>query len=586
MTILNVNPSPAALGKITDIAKGISGSETALSYLKGLITNLQAKILAVADPQCIGYTGEYIAVGLGSSPAQVKIIDPVTLNVVGTWTGDAGYNDCRALVTSYSTPTNIYVALDTGPTGLAAVISIDITDPTTPVTASIWTGAAGQTNARSLVRGTGGYALFVGLNTTPAQVVKIGASFTTLGTWTGAGGQNEAIALTWDYVNTRLVVGLNTTPAQVVKVDPSGAVMATVLTWTGATGQDECQALAFDGLRYYAGLGTSPAQIIKINLTTMTTLLGYEAPTGMNNCLSLITDGLGSLYVGTFGLPQIGKLSTLSMTLVGEWTGDSNTQNIVGIVSDTKQIFVINNAGNQLIRLSIPAQSGSDSSSLISQINSDYTIETWQDAVESFLFFDTGIDRVRWTVTNPATSAWAALNYIRCQVGALLMGLEEAGLTMNSLWQNLGALANPLSSPIDSLVMEWEMGFQAPLGQFDNTECFYGLVEAKTDIRSSNGLIGFGLTGGANALQTVNDDAGAETTNTGFGETLTNWNKFKIVIKSGSISFYLNEILIAIHTTNLTETLLYPRFWSKADATGGGPYFRLGMVKIGYVMRS
>jgi hypothetical protein len=52
-------------------------------------------------------------------------------------------------------------------------------------------------------------------------------------------------------------------PARVTKIDP--ATLLTTDQWTGTSGQNYCDALIFDGTYFYAGLETSPAQVVKLS---------------------------------------------------------------------------------------------------------------------------------------------------------------------------------------------------------------------------------------------------------------------------------------------------------------------------------
>ena len=47
-------------------------------------------------------------------------------------------------------------------------------------------------------------------------------------------------------------------------------LLGIVPTWFGLPGQNVCDALVYDGTYIYAGLATSPAQVVKIDPTTMT----------------------------------------------------------------------------------------------------------------------------------------------------------------------------------------------------------------------------------------------------------------------------------------------------------------------------
>lgn len=85
--------------------------------------------------------------------------------------------------------------------------------------------------------------------------------------------QDYCYAVTSD--PTYIYAGLYTTPAQVIKIDPQD--MATLATWQGDEGQDLCCALTFDGQYIYAGLRTIPGQVVQIDPATMTTVDTWTA---------------------------------------------------------------------------------------------------------------------------------------------------------------------------------------------------------------------------------------------------------------------------------------------------------------------
>lgn len=79
-------------------------------------------------------------------------------------------------------------------------------------------------------------------------------------------------------------------------------------------------------------------------------------------------------------------------------------------------------------------------------------------------------------------------------------------------------------------------------------------------------------------LESITDDGISETTNTTFGETLTNWNKLKIEVYSGHVKFYINEVMKADHTTNLPDFPMYINFHVDTVA-GGAATIELGVVR-------
>jgi hypothetical protein len=593
MAIENSIPVIPELGELTDVASGIPSDTTKIvSYVKGLATNVQARLSAyIPLIRSIYYTGTYIIVGTGSSPATVYIIDPVTMLTIGVWTGAGGQNICRA-VTGTLGGTFVYAALYTTP---AQVVKIDISNPAVPVTSIIWTGAAGQNEATSIVMGTGGWGgrIFVGLHLTPAQVVhiqEVAGVLVTFGTWTGAAGQNNADSLTFDHfaaAQRQLIVGLNITPAQVVRVNVN--TMATFLTWTGAGGQNLCQALAFDGYDYYAGLGTSPAQVVKITSATMTTDTTWTGDALMTECWSLCFDSLGNLYVGLNSTPgMVVKLLTNDMSQIAVWTDDDNTDEITAItVSNGKTVFLCRYIG-RVIRTEIPDGVPANIAAIVSslsiitdKLNTVWMYETWQD--------ESAIDPLKWIVLNPAVTAFSSPWTIGVHGGRLspvttLDVNQTAGLTGIQRWPNYANLLAPfgITTLTSGMVMEWEMQIGDGLNSLDNTLCVFGLVYTQASTRASDYINAFALVGATNVLQTVTDFAGAETTNTGFGEDKSIWNKYKIMVLSGHVMFYLNETLISDHTTNVQAADLYPKFYVDSNAINISD-IGIGMFRIGFL---
>ena len=194
--------------------------------------------------------------------------------------------------------------------------------------------------------------------------------------------------------------------------------------------------------------------------------------------------------------------------------------------------------------------------------------EGWQD--------EAGIDLTVWTLTNPATGvAWA-----RAADGADLMASsipnanETARLRSNQRWVAAPTLYG-INKVLRCLILEFEFQL-ANVANLDNTLCFFGLTPAIGNDRSSNNIIGFSLL--ADVLQSVTDLAGVETTNTGFGETLTNKNKLRIEILLNTVRFYINETLVASHVTNLPDQPMYLNFFADTEA-GGTATIKLGIVR-------
>ena len=195
-------------------------------------------------------------------------------------------------------------------------------------------------------------------------------------------------------------------------------------------------------------------------------------------------------------------------------------------------------------------------------------VETWQD--------EAGIDLTLWTPTDPATgTAWSRGSdgaYLRAT--AVPNANETARLRSNQRWF-MGTGVYGTNTIYRKLNLEFELRL-VNVANLDNTLCLFGFTSGGTATRATNNIIGWCLA--ADVLATLSDDTGAETTNTGFGETLTDWNKLKMIFSTGQVAFYLNETLVATHTTNLADLPMFINFFIDTEA-GGAATIDLGIVR-------
>jgi len=197
-------------------------------------------------------------------------------------------------------------------------------------------------------------------------------------------------------------------------------------------------------------------------------------------------------------------------------------------------------------------------------------IYPWQDAV---------IDAALWTITDPATgTAWGtpkALSWGGRGITSVPNANETARIVSDQPWDALPTLwgTNYIQR---SLYVEFIMAL-ANVANMDNTLCFFGLTPDPANDRSSNNIIGFGLN--TDVLETITDNAGAETTNTTFGETLTDVNRFGIFVMEDAVYFLLNGTIIASHITNLPDSLQYLNFFIDTEAGGAGT-IELGKIRV------
>lgn len=217
----------------------------------------------------------------------------------------------------------------------------------------------------------------------------------------------------------------------------------------------------------------------------------------------------------------------------------------------------------------IISQLGIDISGIVMSSLVPMFLETWQD--------EGGISIADWVVTNPATGgAW-----VRGAVGGSLRAISTPNLNETArLRSTVQWLDTPLNYGINSILTQLNLEFELRLGNvanLDNGICVFGWTGAAAADRTNNNIIAFALIG--DALQTVTDNGGVETVNTGFGEVLTNFNKLRIQCFANVVQFWLNGAIIATHVTNLPTTPMYLNFYVDTEA-GGAASIEVGVNRI------
>jgi hypothetical protein len=205
------------------------------------------------------------------------------------------------------------------------------------------------------------------------------------------------------------------------------------------------------------------------------------------------------------------------------------------------------------------------------QSPTEQLIETWQSPV--------GISELRWTLTQPLTgAAWAISASSGMQrATAVPAASENCRLVGNNAWSVAPTIYNT-STIIKKIIFEWVMQL-TNVANMSNVSTFFGFTPTVVSTRTTNDIIGVALIGAGNALQTVTDLGGVETVNTGFGETLTNRNNFRMEIYRGHVVFFLNGTQIADHVANLPDQAMFPNFYI-LNGAGGASTPAIGVVKI------
>ena len=197
-------------------------------------------------------------------------------------------------------------------------------------------------------------------------------------------------------------------------------------------------------------------------------------------------------------------------------------------------------------------------------------VESWQDSTPNPTF---------WTPTDPATGTkWtirSSASYL--EIYSVPAANEVTRLVSNQRWVGAPLVYGP-NTVYRRLNLEFEVKF-TNVANIDNALSFFGLSTAQADVRTANNLISWALVG--DALQSLTDLAGVETVNTGFGETLTNWNKLRIRVYANAVEFYVNDVLRATHITNRPDYPWYLNFYVDTEG-GGAATIELGAIRAWY----
>lgn len=201
--------------------------------------------------------------------------------------------------------------------------------------------------------------------------------------------------------------------------------------------------------------------------------------------------------------------------------------------------------------------------------------EGWQDEL--------GIDFTVWTTAITATGTVARdvtePPYLKVLLSGPANG-DTARLYGNQRW-----FCRPdtygLNTILRKLTIEFEAKFSV-VASIDNPTFFMGLGAIQLSTRASTNIAGFILT--ADALNSITDDGVGETVKAVGAPVLTTWHKYRIEVLAGTIYFYIDEVLVATHTTaaveRLPDTAMFPVFYCPQEAGANGGLVHIGTVRI------
>ena len=134
------------------------------------------------------------------------------------------------------------------------------------------------------------------------------------------------------------------------------------------------------------------------------------------------------------------------------------------------------------------------------------------------------------------------------------------------------------TSMVRGIFAEWEAKF-TNVANINNSTFFMGFSESTSGLRTTADIIGFGLS--SDAIQTVTDSSGTETTNLPSAITLTNRNLYKMAITENQVEFWINGNSVATHTTNLPDIMPHFMIYNASEA-GGTSTVDLGFCRVFY----
>ncbi len=213
--------------------------------------------------------------------------------------------------------------------------------------------------------------------------------------------------------------------------------------------------------------------------------------------------------------------------------------------------------------------------------------EAWEPA---------NIDLNIWTPTHPATNNIVVVENAAPNVGYSVVefNVEDAetarliGRASVNRWRVNPTLMG-VNHSVKQFLMEWEIYFN-DIANINEATMFMGLVTDPASIRTTNDIIGFGVTlPPAWSIDTITDRGGAQVLiGTAVPATFEDTRvKLRILIDEDNVYFFINEVLVATHPVaggSLPDQLMYPCWYMPSAGTGADTFeFYLGAVRIGYV---
>ena len=187
-----------------------------------------------------------------------------------------------------------------------------------------------------------------------------------------------------------------------------------------------------------------------------------------------------------------------------------------------------------------------------------YLTEFWESESLSATVWDETID----LLGSGAFGTAAGRMYYNLTTGAT--GNEDAFINSRYRWQCAPATFGDSNSILQRFCLEWEAQAVTAITSHDNTHFFMGLCSVKTTDITTENVIGFELI--TDALNGKTDVTGVESLTGTIAATLTDWNKFKIVVEDTSVTFSVNEVDQTAIIANIPSLAQYIVFGTRSEA--------------------
>jgi hypothetical protein len=203
------------------------------------------------------------------------------------------------------------------------------------------------------------------------------------------------------------------------------------------------------------------------------------------------------------------------------------------------------------------------------------------------------IDAAVWTATNPGAGVnWAVASTPILWASCAPNALNNCRMRSNAVWFQPGGIAFDIENYVNKkLIVEFELYVDGNWTRLVNTTTFFGLSTTVGAIRTTNNIMGFGITGAGNDLQLVCDKGGSEDTYTTVftpGAMGGLWNKYRIEIydygqNSPMVTFFFNErnLYTCDDWNDIPGGGMYLNFYADVGAAGA-VQLALGAIRAWY----